>query len=56
MKVFLSLLFSVFTLGLAAAFSGPLLAHDGEAPMTQADCEKMPDMQWDAKTGKCVHK
>ncbi len=52
MKALLALL----ALGLAAASTAPVLAHDGMAPTTKADCEKMPDMQWDAKTGTCVHK
>ncbi|MBZ0208933.1 MAG: hypothetical protein K8F92_04690 [Hyphomicrobium sp.] len=52
MKALLALL----TLGLAAASTIPVMAHDGAAPMTKAECEKTPDMQWDAKTGTCVHK
>jgi hypothetical protein len=52
MKTLLSLL----TLGLAVAFTAPVVAHEGVAPTTKADCEKTQDMTWDEKTGTCVHK
>ncbi len=52
MKALLALL----TLGLVAASTAPVIAHEVAAPTTKANCEKTPDMQWDAKTGTCVHK
>ncbi len=52
MKALLALL----ALGLAAALTAPVSAHEGVAPTTKAECEKTPDMQWDEKTGTCVHK
>jgi len=46
-------LLSLMALGFAFAVTAPALAED-PPPTTKADCEKTPDMEWDADTGKCV--
>jgi hypothetical protein len=45
----------------SAIIAGLLAASMGSAfaagpPKTKAQCEKLTDMQWDAKTKKCVKK
>ena len=40
--------------GLLLAVSAPAFAAD--APKTKAECEKLTDMKWDAKTKTCVKK
>jgi len=37
-----------------SAITAPAFAAD--PPKTKADCEKMTDMKWDAKTKACVKK
>ncbi len=46
-------LLSLMALGLAVAVAAPAFAED-PAPTTKADCEKVPDMEWDDDAGKCV--
>lgn len=38
------------------AIAAPAFAADPAPPTTKADCKKMPDMKWDAKTHACVKK
>jgi len=40
--------------GLLFAVTAPAFAAD--APKTKAECEKLTDMKWDAKTKTCVKK
>jgi hypothetical protein len=40
--------------GLLFAVAAPAFAAD--APKTKAECAKMTDMKWDAKTKTCVKK
>ena len=40
--------------GLLLTVSAPAFAAD--APKTKAECEKLTDMKWDAKTKTCVKK
>ena len=40
--------------GLLVAVTAPAFAAD--APKTKAECQKLTDMKWDAKTKTCVKK
>jgi ribosomal protein L12E/L44/L45/RPP1/RPP2 len=44
-------LLSLLALGIAVATITPAYA---EAPATEAECNKTPDMEWDDSQGKCV--
>ena len=46
------ILSTVVVAGLLIALTAPAFAAD--APKTKAECEKLTDMKWDAKTKTCV--
>ncbi len=45
---------AAIVLGLLVANTAPAFAAD--APKTKAECQKLTDMKWDAKTKTCVKK
>jgi hypothetical protein len=49
-------LLAVVAFSLTAALAMPAVAQMKKEPKTKADCTKMKDMKWDAKTKKCVEK
>lgn len=44
---------SLMVLAFAMAVTGPVFAED-PPPATEDECNKTPDMEWDADAGKCV--
>ena len=48
------ILSTVIVAGLLFAVTAPAFAAD--APKTKAECQKLTDMKWDAKTKTCVKK
>jgi hypothetical protein len=44
---------SLIALGLAVSVTAPAFAED-KPPATKAECDKVPDMEWDESQGKCV--
>jgi hypothetical protein len=49
-------LLAVVAFSLTAALAMPAVAQMKKEPKAKADCTKMKDMKWDAKTKKCVEK
>jgi hypothetical protein len=45
---------AAIVVGLLVAVTAPAFAAD--APKTKAECQKLTDMKWDAKTKTCVKK